>query len=214
MASIRNKQIDLLVAYNRSDEPSPLLKTFKTIAVPAILIVVFASIFIGFTVMKMDITNKINDAKAENEIIQLKIDATDKKPYEELQSLQTTFASLEELDKSLSTLPELTKQKILYIQKDLITGVSLSSLSFDQKSNLLTVSLSSSNVQNIEKYVTKLKNHVEYSSVEYTGYQEGASSSNNTGSGLLDGLLGNVSEETVTSYGFQVKITLDGKVGE
>ncbi|MEG0368104.1 MAG: hypothetical protein RR585_14775, partial [Coprobacillus sp.] len=99
MASIRNKQIDLLVAYNRSDEPSPLLKTFKIIAVPAILIVVFVSIFIVFTVMKMDKTNKINDAKAENEIIQLKIDATDKKPYEELQSLQTTFAALEELDK-------------------------------------------------------------------------------------------------------------------
>ncbi|MEG0592635.1 MAG: hypothetical protein RR512_04935 [Coprobacillus sp.] len=214
MASIRNKQIDLLVAYNRSDEPSPLLKTFKIIAVPAILIVVFVSIFIVFTVMKMDKTNKINDAKAENEIIQLKIDATDKKPYEELQSLQTTFAALEELDKSLSTLPELTKQKILYIQKDLIAGISLSSLSFDQKSNLLTVSLASSNVQNIEKYVTKLKKHVEYSSVEYTGYQESVSSSTNTGSGLLDGLLGNITEETVSSYGFQVKITLDGKAGE
>lgn len=212
MASIKNKQIDLLVAYNRSDEPSPLLKTFKIVAAPVILLLIFGSIFIVFTILKMDKTNMINDAKAENEIVQLKIDATDHAPYEELNSLQSTFSSIEELDKSLNSLSELTKEKILYIQKDLIGGVSLTSLTFDQKTNLFTASLSSLNVQNIEKYVTKLKKHVEYASVDYTGYQEVASTTS-SGGGLLDGLLGETTETTV-SYNFQVKITLDGKVGE
>lgn len=215
MASIKNKQMDLLVAYNRSDEPSPLLKTFKVVAVPAILLLVFVSIFLVFTVLKMDKNSKIADAKADNEVIQLKIEATDKTPYDELQSLQTTFTSIEELDKSLSSLSELTKQKILYIQNDLIAGVSLASLSFDQQSNLLTVSLSSTNVQNIEKYVTKLKKHVEYASVEYTGYQETSSQkSTQTSEDVLDELLGNTTQVETVAYSFQVKITLDGKAGE
>ena len=211
---IKNKHLDLLAAYNRKDGPSTVSKGFRLVVVPAVLVGVFVIFFAVMTFMTMGKNSELNTAKEDIEVVQLKIESTDKNPYEELQSLQSIYQSLESLDESLSNLSTLTKEKINYLKTDLLTGIELSSITFDRNSNLLTVNLKSSNVQNIEKYVTKLKTHAEYVDIAYTGYQKTEASGVDT-SGIVDEN-GNplASIQTPAYYSFIVKITLEGKAGE
>ncbi len=211
---ISKKELDLLAAYNRKDGSSQLSNTMKIMAVPMILVGIIAIAFGTIYLMKMDMTDKLNNAILDNEVIQLKIDSTDQKPYNELHSLESIYTSLEQLDNSLSGLPTLTKKSITYLKTDLLNGISLKTISFDRNTNLLTASLTSQNVQNIEKYVTTLKKHSEYTDVSYSGYQINESKSIDT-TGLVDEN-GNpiIVEQAKVDYGFNVKISLDKKVGE
>ncbi|MEG0451468.1 MAG: hypothetical protein RR558_00265 [Coprobacillus sp.] len=212
---IKNKQLDLLAAYNRNDKPSRMSASLKFMIVPIVLVLVFASIFAFMTIITLDKKNQTKTINEDAEVIQLKIDATDKTPYEELQKMETALASIETIDSSLSALPEITKNKIQYIKKDLIAGMTISSISFDQSTKLITVSLMSNNVQNIEKYIGKLKLHAEYSDVEYTGYSEKTTTTTTDSTNFLD-QFGNPTKNVTSSsgYSFQVKINIDEGAGE
>ena len=185
-SKIQNKELDLLAAYNRKEGPSKSSKVVRLIAIPLSLIV-------------------------SNEELQLKIDSTDKEPYNELTVLQGTYSSLEAIDNYVSGLSKIDKQNILQLQKKLLSGMTLNSISYNQDSKEMTVSYTSSNVQNIEKYVTILRNSEDYAQITYTGYQQG-SSTTSQGTGETNPLTGQeiTTDTVVLYYNFSLVLTLNG----
>lgn len=210
-SKIQNKELDLLAAYNRKDGPTKSSKIIKMLAVPIGLLVIFGLSFLYLFMINHNLENKINEVKLSNEEIQLKIDVTDKEPYFELNTLKGTFDSLQQIDNYVSNLPEITKNKILNLQKSLLSGMSINSIAYNQQTKQMTVSYTSSNVQNIEKYITALKNTNQYSDISYVGYQQGSSTSTQT-TGETDPLTGEpVTTNTVNVfYNFNLVMTLDG----
>lgn len=208
---IQDKELDLLAAYNRKEGPSQLSTTMKLIGVPIGLIVIFAIVFLFLFMNNRSIQNKIDEVNLKNEEVQLKIDVTDKTPYNELTSLQGTYESLQAIDASLSNLPSLTKEKILGLKKNLLSGMSLKTISYSQESKQLNASFTSSNVQNIEKYITLLKTKDYYKDITYTGYQQ-SSQTSSQGTGQIDELTGlEITTNTVTLfYNFNITIAVDG----
>ena len=77
---------------------------------------------------------QIDEVNLSNEELQLKIDSTDKEPYNELTVLQGTYSSLEAIDNYVSGLSKIDKQNILQLQKKLLSGMTLNSISYNQDS--------------------------------------------------------------------------------
>lgn len=208
---IQNKELDLLAAYNRKEGPTRFSQIMKILGIPVGLISLFAVVFLFIYVSNMHLENKIADAQYINEEIQLKIDVTDKAPYNELTVLEGTFESLQTIDSTLSSLPTLTKEKIMGLKQNLLSGMSIQTISYSQESGQLNASLTSSNVQNIEKYITQLKKNDYYKNITYTGYQQGTQTSTQ-GTGQIDELTGQeITTNTVTLfYNFNIIIAVDG----
>lgn len=208
---IQNKELDLLAAYERKEGPSKISKILKMVGIPIGLVLIFTISFLFLFLGNKSIENQINDMNASNEEVQLKIDAIDKEPYYELSSLEGTYASLQTIDNYLSGLPHITAEKILTLKQSLLSGMSMHTLSYDQTNKVINASFSSSNVQNIEKYVSVLKTKTYYSNIVYTGYQQ-SSQSTTQGTGQIDELTGQeiTTNEVVVSYNFNLVVTLEG----
>lgn len=208
---IQNKELDLLAAYERKEGPSKISKVLKMVGIPIGLVLIFTISFLFLFLGNKGIENQINDMNASNEEVQLKIDAIDKEPYYELSSLEGTYASLQTIDNYLSGLPHITAEKILTLKQSLLSGMSMHTLSYDQTNKVINASFSSSNVQNIEKYVSVLKTKTYYSNIVYTGYQQ-SSQSTTQGTGQIDELTGQeiTTNEVVVSYNFNLVVTLEG----
>ena len=211
MFRIQNKELDLLAAYNRKEGPSKSSKVLKYVSIPLGLFLVFAMAFIFIFVMNRTVQNKIDDVQLLNEEIQLKIDATDKEPYYKLATLKATYSSLQSVDNTIASLPELTKKQVLTLKNSLLSNMTLNSLSFDQEAKTIAASFTSMNVQNIEKYISNLKTKYQMTNISYNGYQQ-TKKTNTVGTGEFDALIGR--EITTTSettfYSFSIVILLDG----
>lgn len=210
-SKIQNKELDLLAAYNRKEGPSKSSKVVRLIAIPLSLIVFFGAIYLYLFISNYHLQKQIDEVNLSNEELQLKIDSTDKEPYNELTVLQGTYSSLEAIDNYVSGLSKIDKQNILQLQKKLLSGMTLNSISYNQDSKEMTVSYTSSNVQNIEKYVTILRNSEDYAQITYTGYQQG-SSTTSQGTGETNPLTGQeiTTDTVVLYYNFSLVLTMNG----
>ena len=208
---IENKELDLLAAYNRKEGPSQVEKYIKLFGIPVLLVVIVGGIS-GFLYMSNShLQNKITDMKERNDILQLEIDTSDLDAYNELTALEGTFESVEKVDSYISNLPTITKNKIKDMQKALLAGMNIQSIAYTQTNGQVVLSCISSDVRNIEKYVTKLKNNSDFINVTYKGYQQ-TSQTKSVNTGEVDALTGLpiTSQTTSIFYTFQVTITLGG----
>ncbi len=141
----------------------------------------------------------------------MKIDATDQGPYNELTTLQGTYQSLEEIDNYIASLPIITQKQIMNLKNSLLGGMTMHSLGFTQETGQISVTYSSSNVQNIEKYISNLKTKYNMANISYNGYQQSTSSST-TSTGEVDPLTGQEITTTVqnTTYSFSLVIIANG----
>lgn len=171
----------------------------------------FGVIYLYLFISNYHLQKQIDEVNLSNEELQLKIDSTDKEPYNELTVLQGTYSSLEAIDNYVSGLSKIDKQNILQLQKKLLSGMTLNSISYNQDSKEMTVSYTSSNVQNIEKYVTILRNSEDYAQITYTGYQQD-SSTTSKGTGETNPLTGQeiTTDTVVLYYNFSLVLTLNG----
>ena len=180
-SKIQNKELDLLAAYNRKEGPSKSSKVVRLIAIPLSLIVFFGAIYLYLFISNYHLQKQIDEVNLSNEELQLKIDSTDKEPYNELTVLQGTYSSLEAIDNYVSGLSKIDKQNILQLQKKLLSGMTL------------------------------LRNSEDYAQITYTGYQQGSSTtSQGTGeTNPLTGQ--EITTDTVVLYyNFSLVLTLNG----
>lgn len=211
MFRIQKKELDLLAAYNRKEGTSASSYILRYVSIPVGILVVFLGVFLFLYIGNHNIQGKIDDVNLLNEEIQLKIDATDQGPYNELTTLQGTYQSLEEIDNYIASLPIITQKQIMNLKNSLLGGMTMNSLGFTQETGQISVTYSSSNVQNIEKYISNLKTKYNMANISYNGYQQSTSSST-TSTGEVDPLTGQEITTTVqnTTYSFSLVITANG----
>lgn len=211
MFRIQKKELDLLAAYNRKEGTSASSYILRYVSIPVGILVVFLGVFLFLYIGNHNIQGKIDDVNLLNEEIQLKIDATDHEPYNELTTLQGTYQSLEEIDNYIASLPIITQKQIMNLKNSLLGGMTMNSLGFTQETGQISVTYSSSNVQNIEKYISNLKTKYNMANISYNGYQQSTSSST-TSTGEVDPLTGQEITTTVqnTTYSFSLVITANG----
>ena len=208
---IENKELDLLAAYHQKEGPSPFSKIMKSIGITLALFVLLMASYIVIFVMNNQLQSQVDDMKLENEALQLKIDSTDHEPYNQLTQLQSTYDSLERIDRYISQLPKVTRDKINVLQKKLLNGMKMTSIQYNQSNGQIVLGCTSTNVRNIEKYVSSIKEHAYYNQVSYKGYQKNTQTSQVT-TGQIDPLTGvEITRENVSVfYSFTVTVTIDG----
>ena len=206
-SGIKNKEIDLLKAYNRNDEPSPYEHIIK-LCIPPIVIVLIFLIPYGLLTWNINNTQKeIDTIKEDINKYNLAIDATDKTAYEQLSSMQNILNSIQGLNDQINAIPSITTPIVNNIQKSLISGMTLDTINYSRENQSLSLSISSSNVQNIEKYVKNLKKYDAFASVQYSGYNE-VTTSSSTPTGATDPLTGEPITNTVESTSYKASIII------
>lgn len=211
MFKISNKKLDLLAAYNRKDGPSSFEKYIKIFGVPVVLVVLLLC-FYGFMYFSnSSLEDKLNEVNKDTQMIQEKIDASDQTAYKELMTLQSTYESVKKTDEYISKLPRITKRKIESMRNSLLANMSIDSLTYEQTSGQVSLSCRSTNVRNIEKYVSILKKNKLYSKIIYKGYQQ-VNETYTIRTGQFDELTGQelTTQSSVSYYTFNVVITIAG----
>lgn len=208
---IENKELDLLAAYNRKDGPSPFLRILKLIGVPLGIIVFVLVVSVTLFILNNNIQDDIDQVAIENQAIQKQIDSCDQKAYQELTTLEGTYQSVQQIDEYIISLPKITQNKINGLRRTLLDGMSIETITYNQANGQLTVSYISSNVRNIEKYVSVIKENNHYKNVSYKGYQQG-SKTTQTYTGEYDPITGQpiTNQTVVLYYTFSVTITISG----
>lgn len=208
---VQKKELDLLAAYYRKDGTQESSQRLKQIGIPILLIVIFGMAYGLFTLSNISKQNQIQNTKEETEILQLKIESMDQNPYRELTQLQEMYSSLTALDQSLSKLPQITQNKINGARRQLLSGMSLQSITYNQDTNQLTFFITSVDVLKIETYVTSLHKNSDFKDVHYSGYQQ-VSERTSIPTGQTDETTGQemTTVQVDSYYTFAVDITLDG----
>lgn len=208
---IENKELDLLAAYNRKEGSSKLEKYIKILGAPIILVFIIAMAWVFLFISNSQLQDKITDVKEKNDALQLQIDTSDLEAYNELIALEGTFDSIEKVDSYISNLPKITRGKIRDLQTTLLNGMRITSISYNQTNGQVSLNCISSNVQNIEKYVTVIKRNPDFINVTYKGYQQ-SSQTKSINTGAIDEITGLPITTQTTSiyYTFNLIVTLGG----
>lgn len=206
-SGLKNKELDLLEAYNRNDEPPKYESVIKLCIPPVIILLLFLIPFGFLTWNTMSTQNKINDTNAEIEKYNLAIAATDTSAYDKLSSFQNVLNSIKQLNDQIQGTPSIKADHITNIQKSLLSGMTLDLISYTRETHTISLSVSSSNVQLIEKCVKNLKKQEDFTTVNYSGYNESTSSST-TQTGEIDPLTGLPATSTVETSSYKSTITI------
>ena len=155
----------------------------------------------------MSLQNKIDDVDAEIEKYNLAISATDTSAYEKLSSFQNVLNSIKQLNEQIQSTPIIRDEHITNIQKSLLNGMVLDSINYTRETHTISLSVSSTNVQTIEKYVKNLKKQNDFIAVNYSGYNE-ITTSSTTQTGEVDPITGLPATNTVESTSYKSTITI------
>lgn len=206
-SGLKNKELDLLKAYGNVDEPSQYDGLLKILIPPVIILFVFLIPFGILSWNSHSIQNKINDINDDIEKYNLAIETTDRSAYDKLSTFQNTLTSIQQLNEQIQTLPSLHSQYVTNIQKSLLKGMTLESLSYNRVDYTLNILVSSLNVQQLEKYVKSLRQYSDFKSIHYTGYNE-ATTSTTTPTGEMDPFTGLPITNTVESTSYKANISI------
>lgn len=194
---VRNKELDLLAAYYRKDEDIHLSHYFKSLFFPILFAFIVLVIYMGISISNGMIENQIEEAKLTSEANELKVDDTEKKAYEELQTLQKQEKEMQELVDTFFNSASLSQDYLQGLQKSLLKNMTIESMNYNKESQSLTLILTSLDVLNIEKYITTIKKDAKYQNVSYSGYQQVGQTSND--------------ENNSTQYQYRFQLTLSLK---
>ena len=204
-SGLKNKEVDLLKAYARNDEPSRYESIIKLCIPPVVILIVFLIPFGFLTWDSMNVQKQINSLNEDIDKYNLAIAATDVTAYEQLSSFQTVLDSIQQLNDQINAIPSINTKLVNSIQKALINGMTIDTISFTRDSQSITLSISSNNVQNIEKYVKSLKQNDAIASINYTGYSE-VTNSQTQDTGTTDPLTGLPITTTVESTSYKATV--------
>lgn len=206
-SGLKNKEIDLLEAYTRNDEPSQYEGIIKLFIPPVVIILLFLIPYGFLTWNTMSAQKQIDTTDEEIEKYNLAIAATDSTAYEQLSSLQNILTSIQSLNDQINAIPSIHTETVNQIQKSLVTGMTLDSIAYTRENQSISLSVSSQNVQNIEKYIKNLKKYDALSSVNYNGYNE-VTTSTSQATNATDPLTGEPITNTIESSAYKTTITV------
>lgn len=222
MSGIKNKQLDILKAYEDSLKDPHRYDLLKLIAAPLSILLVIAItcgalFFVTSNTQKQisDINTKIGTTKAA-------IEATDQQSYSELKTMQEAVSAMNEINRKISNYVSMSStklNKIVGFCDD--NGIDITSLSFTQptetsSTSTLTLQGSAEDPDDITMFVSDLRSSKLYKNINYGGYtqsQNTADATSNTDTASNTGnsnksTAANVTTQTETVYTFTVTMVL------
>ncbi len=222
MSGIKNKQLDILKAYEDSLKDPHRYDLLKLIAAPLSILLVIAItcgalFFVTSNTQKQisDINTKIGTTKAA-------IEATDQQSYSELKTMQEAVSAMNEINRKISNYVSMSStklNKIVGFCDD--NGIDITSLSFTQptetsSTSTLTLQGSAEDPDDITMFVSDLRSSKLYKNINYAGYTQSqntvdATSNTNTTSNTVSSnksAAANVTTQTETVYTFTVTMVL------
>ena len=222
MSGIKNKQLDILKAYEDSLKDPHRYDLLKLIAAPLSILLVIAItcgalFFVTSNTQKQisDINTKIGTTKAA-------IEATDQQSYSELKTMQEAVSAMNEINRKISNYVSMSStklNKIVGFCDD--NGIDITSLSFTQptetsSTSTLTLQGSAEDPDDITMFVSDLRSSKLYKNINYGGYTQSqntadATSNTNTTSNTVSSnksAAANVTTQTETVYTFTVTMVL------
>lgn len=222
MSGIKNKQLDILKAYEDSLKDPHRYDLLKLIAAPLSILLVIAItcgalFFVTSNTQKQisDINTKIGTTKAA-------IEATDQQSYSELKTMQEAVSAMNEINRKISNYVSMSStklNKIVGFCDD--NGIDITSLSFTQptetsSTSTLTLQGSAEDPDDITMFVSDLRSSKLYKNINYAGYTQSqntvdATSNTDTASNTVNSnksTAANVTTQTETVYTFTVTMVL------
>ncbi|HAN57542.1 MAG TPA: hypothetical protein DCQ45_00980 [Erysipelotrichaceae bacterium] len=222
MSGIKNKQLDILKAYEDSLKDPHRYDLLKLIAAPLSILLVIAItcgalFFVTSNTQKQisDINTKIGTTKAA-------IEATDQQSYSELKTMQEAVSAMNEINRKISNYVSMSStklNKIVGFCDD--NGIDITSLSFTQptetsSTSTLTLQGSAEDPDDITMFVSDLRSSKLYKNINYGGYTQSqntadATSNTDTTSNTVNSnksAAANVTTQTETVYTFTVTMVL------
>lgn len=222
MSGIKNKQLDILKAYEDSLKDPHRYDLLKLIAAPLSILLVIAItcgalFFVTSNTQKQisDINTKIGTTKAA-------IEATDQQSYSELKTMQEAVSAMNEINRKISNYVSMSStklNKIVGFCDD--NGIDITSLSFTQptetsSTSTLTLQGSAEDPDDITMFVSDLRSSKLYKNINYAGYTQSqntvdATSNTDTASNTGNSnksTAANVTTQTETVYTFTVTMVL------
>ncbi len=222
MSGIKNKQLDILKAYEDSLKDPHRYDLLKLIAAPLSILLVIAItcgalFFVTSNTQKQisDINTKIGTTKAA-------IEATDQQSYSELKTMQEAVSAMNEINRKISNYVSMSStklNKIVGFCDD--NGIDITSLSFTQptetsSTSTLTLQGSAEDPDDITMFVSDLRSSKLYKNINYAGYTQSqntvdATSNTDTTSNTVNSnksAAANVTTQTETVYTFTVTMVL------
>lgn len=222
MSGIKNKQLDILKAYEDSLKDPHRYDLLKLIAAPLSILLVIAItcgalFFVTSNTQKQisDINTKIGTTKAA-------IEATDQQSYSELKTMQEAVSAMNEINRKISNYVSMSStklNKIVGFCDD--NGIDITSLSFTQptetsSTSTLTLQGSAEDPDDITMFVSDLRSSKLYKNINYGGYTQSQNTvdatsntdtTSNTGNSNKSAAA-NVTTQTETVYTFTVTMVL------
>lgn len=222
MSGIKNKQLDILKAYEDSLKDPHRYDLLKLIAAPLSILLVIAItcgalFFVTSNTQKQisDINTKIGTTKAA-------IEATDQQSYSELKTMQEAVSAMNEINRKISNYVSMSStklNKIVGFCDD--NGIDITSLSFTQptetsSTSTLTLQGSAEDPDDITMFVSDLRSSKLYKNINYAGYTQSqntadATSNTDTASNTVSSnksAAAKVTTQTETVYTFTVTMVL------
>lgn len=222
MSGIKNKQLDILKAYEDSLKDPHRYDLLKLIAAPLSILLVIAItcgalFFVTSNTQKQisDINTKIGTTKAA-------IEATDQQSYSELKTMQEAVSAMNEINRKISNYVSMSStklNKIVGFCDD--NGIDITSLSFTQptetsSTSTLTLQGSAEDPDDITMFVSDLRSSKLYKNINYGGYTQSqntadATSNTDTTSNTVNSnksAAAKVTTQTETVYTFTVTMVL------
>mgnify|MGYP000490987321 CR=1 FL=1 len=206
MARNSNKDIDFLSVYKTKKKINTNSKTLLLIALPVLLILIFAT-----STLYLTITNR--NLQKDVDTLQTQIEEALSATASNTNSDQQKLTNLQTITQTLSKYPQIDKGILETIDKS-CKNLTIDSISFNQETGAISLTVTASKVNGCEETVRTLRESGTFKTVDYNGYTQDGGVSETTET-VTDPTTGATTTQTVTNttpitYKSSITCTLEG----
>lgn len=205
MARNSNKDIDFLSVYKTKKKININSKTLLLIALPVLLFLIFATSTLYLTITNRNLQKDVDTLQTQiEEALSATASNTNSDQQKELSKLNEQLTNLQTITQTLSKYPQIDKGILETID----------SISFNQETGAISLTVTASKVNGCEETVRTLRESGTFKTVDYNGYTQDGGVSETTET-VTDPTTGATTTQTVTNttpitYKSSITCTLEG----
>lgn len=205
MARNSNKDIDFLSVYKTKKKININSKTLLLIAFPVLLILIFATSTLYLTITNRNLQKDVDTLQTQiEEALAATASNTNSDQQKELSKLNEQLTNLQTITQTLSKYPQIDKGILETID----------SISFNQETGAISLTVTAFKVNGCEETVRTLRESGTFKTVDYNGYTQDGGVSETTET-VTDPITGATTTQTVTNttpitYKSSITCTLEG----
>ena len=214
MARNSNKDIDFLSVYKTKKKININSKTLLLIALPVLLILIFATSTLYLTITNRNLQKDVDTLQTQiEEALAATASNTNSDQQKGLSKLNEQLTNLQTITQTLSKYPQIDKGILETIDKS-CKNLTIDSISFNQETGDISLTVTASKVNGCEETVRTLRESGTFKTVDYNGYTQDGGVSETTET-VTDPTTGATTTQTVTNttpitYKSSITCTLEG----